>query len=45
MLEGFDDKRATAQCIIGYMSAEMKEPLVFVGETQVMLLLYLGNYC
>ena len=31
MLVGFENKTAYAQCIIGYMSEELKEPLLFIG--------------
>ncbi|EGR27118.1 hypothetical protein IMG5_201430 [Ichthyophthirius multifiliis] len=33
MLSGFDDKTAYAQCIITYMSKELKEPICFIGQT------------
>eukprot|EP00825_Cyclidium_porcatum_P050894 TRINITY_DN9195_c0_g1_i1.p2 TRINITY_DN9195_c0_g1~~TRINITY_DN9195_c0_g1_i1.p2 ORF type:complete len:144 (-),score=50.43 TRINITY_DN9195_c0_g1_i1:234-665(-) len=33
MLTGFEDKTGYAQCIISYMSEELKEPLLFVGRT------------
>lgn len=33
MLDGFEDKTAYAQCIISYMSEELKEPILFIGRT------------
>ncbi|CAD8054538.1 unnamed protein product [Paramecium sonneborni] len=33
MLDGFEDKTGYAQCILSYMGPELKEPLLFVGQT------------
>ena len=33
MVEPFEDKTGYAMCIIAYMSAELKEPLLFIGKT------------
>ena len=32
MLDGFEDKGATAQCIFAYCAEEGEEPIVFVGQ-------------
>jgi len=33
MVQPFEDKTGYAQCIIAYMSPELKEPLLFIGRT------------
>lgn len=35
MIAKFDDKTAYAQCIIAYMDRSLKQPLLFVGRTNV----------
>eukprot|EP00828_Plagiopyla_frontata_P018747 TRINITY_DN239_c0_g1_i2.p1 TRINITY_DN239_c0_g1~~TRINITY_DN239_c0_g1_i2.p1 ORF type:complete len:122 (-),score=23.08 TRINITY_DN239_c0_g1_i2:93-458(-) len=34
LLAGYEDKSAYAQCIFAYVAEGMKEPVVFVGQTQ-----------
>jgi inosine triphosphate pyrophosphatase len=33
MVQPFEDKKGYAQCIIAYMSPELKEPVLFIGKT------------
>jgi inosine triphosphate pyrophosphatase len=35
MLEGFDNKRAYAVCIVAYSEGPNHEPILFQGKTQV----------
>ncbi len=35
MLDGFEDKTGYALCVIAYMDAELKDPICFVGKTDV----------
>jgi inosine triphosphate pyrophosphatase len=43
MLDGFENKSATAVSIIGYMGPELEEPVLFIGRTEGRIVSPRGN--
>lgn len=44
MVDGFEDKSGYACCIIAFMDKGMKEPLTFVGKTNVYYIIKKGKF-
>ncbi len=44
MLDGFENKKAYAQTILGYMAPNLNEPIFFVGNIYIYIYIYILDW-